>query len=231
MTDRKDPKQVIPNIDIIDPIGEIRTRAKELWAEAGKPEGTFWTNYFSKAEDDMLAQHGDPSQPQVSQKNHAPPSASDPESVSDSEPVSEEITRIIETSNNRLVSVLAEALKIKLLEHECFCLSKILTTYRIMYTDNETVGPCSVREIAVVFADLASEYQAKFLEQTGVQDETALSFEDRVSYWEQKLNTFASKDEALTYSDRNTIDRLLDRLRKSNQIADLMFQDIPFELG
>ncbi|MCB0344813.1 MAG: DUF2934 domain-containing protein [Bdellovibrionales bacterium] len=46
------------NVDLIDPLGEIRARAKELWKDAGSPEGTDWTEFFEEAERQMCGGSG-----------------------------------------------------------------------------------------------------------------------------------------------------------------------------
>lgn len=44
----------IENIDIIDPLGEIRTTARELWVRDGSPENADILSYWEKAEELLI---------------------------------------------------------------------------------------------------------------------------------------------------------------------------------
>ena len=48
-------KLPIKNIDIIDPLGEIRRCAKEMWINDGKPKDGDWRYYWSQAEELLLS--------------------------------------------------------------------------------------------------------------------------------------------------------------------------------
>lgn len=49
-------KENIPvkNVDIIDPLGEIRTTAKELWVKDGSPSEADIMLYWNKAEELLI---------------------------------------------------------------------------------------------------------------------------------------------------------------------------------
>lgn len=224
MTDsEKSQKPSAETMDIVDPLGEIRLRAKQLWKEDGEPKDKTWTDYWTQAEEELL---GGPPPGRPSIKKHVRDKAEEP-----AEPLPVELQTLVEESDNPLLSAIASTLRRYLTEHEALCLTSILRSCRITLVDQQGIGPCDIPTVANILAALGKEYDPEFVSKCGAKQPQEISLEKRVDYWNRKLEDTVARDEPLTYSDRNTINRLMGELAGGKEIVELVFEADPAELA
>ena len=213
MTDKK--KTGLPlNIDLIDPLGEIRNYAKKLWQEAGAPDDSDWTDYWAQAEGTMVSG--------VSKQE--PPTSVAP-LVSSSESPTAEIQTLIDNSEQLLVSALANALKRQLNDHESVCLANILMTHRFVMKDESIVERSDTTQAASVLALISWDYKPSFMAEHNTKNASNIDTLDRTNYWKERLESTIREDEPLTFSDRNTISRLLELMENEGRIVKLEYYE------
>ncbi len=203
------PKRVIPNLDRIDPIGEIKTRASELWQQAGSQSTEDWTDYFDEAEKQLM------------RGRSAESLTATPRSKSEhlDKPIPEPLKALITKSENPLVALLARTFSRFVDEHESLCLGHIFRNNRFQMKDGGTLSADSNQAISEVLAELAQEYPDDMLIQAGVQEFSQLPIKKRSDYWLGRINKLFDDDKPLTFADRNTISRLLDMIVHEGSVA------------
>lgn len=209
----------IPNIEIIDPVGEIRGRARELWRKAGSPTDRDWTHFFSQAEQDLTMGKSSGSANQPRERKQVPTAVIPPE------------IEKLRSHQDPVISALATTLHNFLDEHEVVCLGFVLQNHSITLADGTNLGPWTVDAAAQIVAYFASDYDAHFLEKNGYQNASAIPFDQKVIYWQTKLQTAKAKDAPLTYADRNTISRVHDALLTDPRIKKMTYRGGSFELA
>ncbi|MCB0322419.1 MAG: hypothetical protein KDD69_02565 [Bdellovibrionales bacterium] len=196
------------NLDIVDPLGEIRSYAKELWRRDGAPSEKDWTDYWEKAEAMVVGgvSYGAPS---GRQERTVPDVTSSPG-----------LTAGINQSENPLLSVVASAITKELDEHEAMCLANILRTHTLTVQGVGSIEPASNEAVAAILSEVAREYPVELLQQhgTGSPDFRSIPVEARQLYWSKKIAEWSAADVALSNADRNTVYRLLDRLRSESRV-------------
>lgn len=203
------PKRIIPNLDKIDPIGEIKTRASELWQQAGSQSAEDWTDYFDEAEKQLMRGRsaGTPTAAPRSKSEHA------------ESPIPEQLQALIINSKNPLVAFLAQTFSRFVDEHESLCLGHIFRNNRFQMKDGGTLMADSNQAIAEVLAELGREYPDEVLKQAGVQEFLQIPINKRSEYWLARINKLFDDDKPLTFADRNTISRLLDMIMHEGRVA------------
>lgn len=223
MTDQNEssapPKDTL---NIVDPLGEIRRRARQLWKEDGSPTSKTWENYWEQAEQEVLGRTCFSSEA---------PSARKKAKVESAKPLPPHLQTLIDISEDRLCTVLASSLGRHLIEHEAVCLAHVLKTCRIRYTDNSEESQADNQRIASLLAQLVKEYDADFVKANKAADPWGVPLEKRNAYWSEKVQDLFFKDEPLTYADRNTINRLKDEIAANEQVSEIFFEAAPIELG
>lgn len=202
--------------EIIDPLGEIRRRAKELWTRAGAPPDRTWENFFEQAEQDLLGDRGDEEAAQRTRRaRRAPHSAPEPEP---------EIQQHINQQDNQLLSIVASAFPRFLDAHEAACLAYVLSTNTIRLRDGNQLANIGVEPIADVLTIMCSEYDRDFLKEQGVMDGRTAASAARRAYWVTKLGALRHSDQPLSYADRNTISRVRVALAAESRVLQLEFR-------
>ena len=205
-------RKIIPNIDTIDPVGAIRARAKEIWKTEGSNQNVDLKVLFNRAESEILG----------GERNRAPTTRIKrmPEELS----VDPELQSLVSDSSNLLRSIIVEAIKTRPDEHEAICLAYLLHSNAIVLNDQTRIEPQPVNIISSLLADIAGEYSASFMEQQKSNDFRSIAQRIRTEYWMKKITGIFEKDEALTFSSRHTIMRLVSMLNASRRVADVAFQ-------
>ncbi len=189
---------------IIDPLGEIEARAKELWVNAGSPGDKTWRDFFSQAEADIL---GEPGAVSTARKERA---------TADDQSLSSDFVTLAKDKNS-LLAFLATTLKKLLNDHESLCLGYILANNCLRFPSRDIatlaeIGPVSIENIADLLAYLSGDYETDFLKKENIEDYHFISHTKRSDYWRNKLLHMLKEDQALTYTDRNTINRIIDAI-------------------
>ena len=190
------PKNDLPaNVDLIDPLGEIRGRAKELWQKAGSPSDRSWESFFNDAERDLTAGKSD-GVPSGRQKHFLHEAS-----------LSKEFEALIESNDDILLQCILRATKEPIQEHDALCLGRILTECSLKLPSGVSSAPLTTFDAAHYLAFVSAEYSNDFIQSSGGSIDAA-SHADKQSYWDEKLSTLALHDEALTNADRNSIARI-----------------------
>lgn len=196
------------NIDAVDPLGEIRTRAKELWRAAGAPGDTDWTEFYQQAETELTAGTSG-GRPNPRQRKSASPSERHPALVNAAE------------SRDDLLAAIASSSSRPLDAHSSIVLGDLLTTQRVTFSSGEQRGPLTPEQAGDILAEVSGEYDENFFTLHGVSDPFAAPLLERSRYWSKRLRARAAADEAQTNADRNTLARL-----RTSLIADKRINDI-----
>ncbi len=205
-------------IDILDPLHEIRNRAKQLWSADGKPADRDWLDYFSIAEEQLLS----------GLSEGTPSSRTRSKETSEIDPT---IRPLVEQQENTFLSILASVVKRPLVEYEAHCLADVLMKHKVKLSRDVTLGPHSVSQVAELLADLAGEYDPSFLKEQGMKEFGSIPRAARVQYWDRKLLESKAEDRPLTNADRNAVSRFKEHLRQDPRVADLIYLGGSAELG
>ncbi|MCC6954159.1 MAG: hypothetical protein IT290_08580 [Deltaproteobacteria bacterium] len=184
------------SFEVRDPLGEIRRRAEELWADAGRPTGRSWEDFVPSAEEDLLA--GGPG---------GVPSGRARRGFQRRE-VSDEVAFVRAYGENALVRAIADALTDLLDEHEAFSLAHLLRHNAVELAETNVLCFPDQESIALALAALAGEYPLSWLKDIGVASRDAATREQKLQYWNDRIREWNSASVALTFADRNTIQRL-----------------------
>lgn len=207
---RKGPPE---NLQAVDPLGEIRNYALELYNNAGSPEGQSWEDFWEVAEETILGKGREASATEPSKS----PQPQEPRRIP------EALEEVMKNTDNPCHRVLISSLRRNLNEHECCCLDHILSNHCIVFENEEEIKPLSVEERAEVMALLAGEYDSVFFEAVGNDNILTIPVEKKVTYWKERLQEISEADEALHYNDRNTIQRLADEIAAEPSVRILRF--------
>ncbi len=186
--------------DIVDPLGELRRFAKELWSREGKPEGSTWQDYFSRAEEVVLG-----AGVSLEDRKKRTPRIFLPPKKKEKSPY---IAGLIEQKNDPLLSLCASVFGREIDEHESFCLSVVLENNKIVLGEGGEVAPASRARIASILAALVGVYPKEFTTSFDVDSFFEIPFRARIDYWMENLEALSIKDEPLNYCDLNTICRI-----------------------
>ena len=201
-----------------DPLGEIRHFAVQLWKDAGGKAESSWQDFFPEAEEMLM--HGRGNAPRgpvhVVVRRKAPIEGE----------LSPELQRIVEDSEDEVLSVLASAFRHFLTEHESHCLFSLLSSHLLDLPGWKTVGPFGVEEVAGYLAEIAGEYSSSFLGEQGAKKPQEVPLEARKYYWEKLLRRQVQEDAALSFHDRNTMARLKFRLEEEPRVLAVSHVDI-----
>ena len=210
----------IENIDILDPLGEIRRRAKDRWRAAGEPGEKTWEDFFQLAEDDLLGGRsgGDSSARKREQPARRIPSLESME-------IDAEIVPLVAQQESVLLSIIASASKSLLTEHDSLCVARVLGSHLIHLRSGDVFDRLKDDLIAPVLAQLASEYNSEFLNKHGFSDGRSVNLPSRVAYWNDRLFAFRKADAPLSYADRNTIARLRVAIASEPRVLEVTFKD------
>ena len=190
------------NVDQLDPLGEIRRCAKDLWKKDGSPATGCVMSYWRKAESQMLS-----GLPITIDSTLA---SNNPEQTKPSEKATNAPTT---DPNEPFLSILMrEVLKTPLHYHEAVCLARILHTSTIDLDSSLAIGPLSTEEIAEVLSHV------EVLQDQGNDFERHPAAIDSIEIWQQRLAELFQADEALTNLDRTTIARLITALEQDERV-------------
>ena len=179
-------------LKIVDPLGEIHNRAKELWTEEGRPEGKTWRDYWSRAERELCGGISD-GKPNERWRERAQP---------------EDKRGLLIESDNPVVQRIAPLLPGFLNEHESYCLAHMLMEADLKFSPTDRISQQSLSEAAEIAAELTGTYGENFQAAFKVREAEKTTLVERVNYWSEVLEKAAAQDEPLSYNDRNTIERL-----------------------
>ncbi|MCB0358492.1 MAG: hypothetical protein KDD44_02620 [Bdellovibrionales bacterium] len=211
MSTRKDG--LPDNVEIIDPVGEIRRRAKELYEADGSPAERTWTEYFAEAEEDFLGGSTCGATPGRQRAHQRAKKSLDPE-----------LEKLLASKDaSAHARVLASALKQPTKHHESICVGLILQTHTMSLQDGRVLSPLTASDAATVLALLAGEYDAAFCKDHGVAEGRLASLDARSGYWKTLLEAQRAADQALTNADRNTVERLRAELIADGTVVKMTF--------
>ncbi len=196
------------NIELIDPLGEVRARAKELWVDAGSPSDKNWEEFYTQAEQQLLA--GSAASSSDSTLKAAKPSKTHPA-----------IAEAGAQNNNLQLSVIAGALQRPLDAHEAAVLGDMLTTFQFKFADGSQIGPVDPEQASEILAPIAGEYDESFLMQHGTKDPFTIELGERQRYWNKFIKSRKTADEARSNADRNTLARLLTSISSDQRIREI----------
>ncbi len=207
------PKGPPENLQAVDPLGEIRNYALELYNNAGSPEDKSWEDYWEAAEETILG------------KGRESASAEHAKKSQNQEPrrIPEALEETMNTTENSTHRVLIASLRRNLNEHECVCLDHILGNHCIVFENEEEIKPLTLEQRAEVLALLAGEYDASFFESVGNDNILTIPLKEKMEYWKKRLELIAENDEPLQSNDRNTIQRLADEIAAEPSVRVLRF--------
>jgi len=169
------------NYSTVDPIGEIRRHAEELYLLAGSPKNQNWEDFFAQAENNLLqSQVKTPStsvslQPIGSQEARR---AVDPH-----------FAQVLKNPKSPVLAFIAEALPHMLDEHEALSLANLLWSTSISLKDGSSLGPLDVDQAVEVIAPLSNEIDQALLQGARVVSYLDLPSSIREEYWRKKLDT------------------------------------------
>ncbi len=189
-----------PKVNLsVDPLGEIRKRATELWIENGGPSGTTWEDFFADAEEELIA----------GKSGNVPTQrmrSLDPKPVNQTPYCGDRA----ETLEQALHCVFGDTLS----QHDSYCLAQILEQYSFVLKDQREMIVPSSEQIAIILAQLSLDYPVDLLKLNCVSSPAELSLAVRVQYWSEKISEWETKDEPLTLADRNTMLRLHESIKE-----------------
>ncbi len=201
------------NLQAVDPLGDIRNYAIELWNDAGSPEEKTWEDFWHIAEETVLGKGRDQAASKTTKKNQEQPQRRIPDALQE----------LLESTKEPLVRVLVSSLKRTLSDHECLCLDHILSNHCIVLEDSTQIEIAELSERSNLLALLAGEYDSSFIEQANSDNILAIPDEAKSKYWLDRLEEVTRKDEPLHFHDRNTIQRLLDEIASNDSVKTLRF--------
>jgi len=184
-----------------DPLGVIERAAKQLWKERGEPAGSTWQDYFSEAEELLLAGRTSDGVT-VSQGERA---------FTDPQLVPPEIWALRDQATDPFASAIAWSVNERLSKHESFCLAMLLSSNDVKVSQGKSISPTDDTIIGLL-ASLSGEYDEEFLNREGRGKLEIIPREKRSEYWRAKLEHWRDEDQALSFHDRNTIARIRDTI-------------------
>ena len=197
------------NYPQIDPTGQIRSCAQELWVKDGKPTERSWEDYWSSAEELMMGgRSGEGGGTQKVEKTI-------------DVVIPGEVQKLIAQDKNPLLSILASSFKAFIQLHESLCLVNILSNHSFVLRDGSRIAESSVEDIAEILVELAREED---LEKRG-------SSQGSFAYWKETVAAYLKKDQALTYANLNTILRLLSEISSEERVLKCVYREGPPELA
>ena len=191
---------------IADPLGVIEHCAKRMWEQQGKPPGTTWRDHVGAAEELLL-----------SGRSSGTPACHTPHTETPA-PIPPTIWALRDQSRDVFAAALARSINTLLNEHESYCLAVFLLWNEIRIVGGEAPVRCTEAKIAELLAAFSAQYDEDFVRRSGEGRLENSSLEKRAEYWNRKIFKWKEDDEPLTYSDRNTIDRLKDALCRQPEI-------------
>jgi hypothetical protein len=209
-----DFRKVLPDLDSVDPIGAIRLRARELWHAEGSPSEVDIKLLFEKARFELGSSSRQP-------KRQRKPLTTNRGNVAQVDP---ELARLADSSNDRLKTVIIEAIKERPNEHESICLARLLHMNALILSDQTRIEPQSIETIAALLADIAGDYPEDLLDELKVSDFRDLDSEVKKKFWTRMISGIFEEDEALTFSTRLTIMRYVSLLKASRLVSDVAFE-------
>lgn len=220
MNDSSHDPRIPVNLEAVDPLGEIRSYASELWRSDGSPADKTWKDYWQQAEETILGgkSRGEPSE--RTRQTSAPSARRIPDIFAE----------YLEKNDRPLLTLVLTTFRRTLTEHETLCLANILQTHQIT-TSTSSFTPVGEAESAEIAAVIANEYDSSFLSNCQTDNLLAIPLARRSEYWLSKLKASKQKDEALSFNERNTIYRLLDELKHGSDVVDVVFAAQPAELA
>lgn len=194
-----------PRLGVIDPPGVIGNLAKRLWKDHGEISGTTWRDHFADAEELLLAGRSGP----------APTQPDLPEKEMELLPAPIWVLR--DQDDDPIARAIARSIDRLLTAHESYCLGYLLIFNEFKLHGTLEFEAFGDERITYLLAMLSAEYDEEFIKREGgsLGD---ISQETRTLYWTQKIIQWREADETLSYSDRNTIDRLRDALRVQPEV-------------
>ena len=206
----------VENADIVDPLGEIQRLARTLWIEDGKPEEGEYQHYWERAEGLLLSGRGDS---ESSDKKERPStksgSSAGPVGNKEADAITESIPQLLRSVFGRLLS-----------EHEGICLYHLLSMNNIEFRSGKRAGRFNEQESAELLS-LAAEAPGGDKNAAG----SDLSTEEKQAKWQALLDKIQQEDSALSFADRNTIQRLAARLKEDERVKAIVFADEPQQLS
>lgn len=199
-------------LGVIDPLGVIENLAKSLWKDHGEISGTTWRDHFADAEQLLLAGRSGP----------APTQPDPPEKTMDLLPTP--IWALRDQDDDPIARAIARSIDRLLTAHESYCLGYLLIFNEFNVRATPELIAFSEERVAHILAMLSAEYDDDFIKREGGLL-SSVSPEARTRYWTQKLIQWREADEALTYSDRNTIDRFTEALRVQPEVENIRLRE------
>ena len=206
----------------IDPLGQIRAFAMELWEREGKSCSKSWEDFFEQAEEALLSGSGNEAFSQntsIRARSTISPNTTPPIPV-------EQLSHLSDC--DALSAIVAGAAKNFLSSHEGVCLARIFEEHKMVLADGRTIGPLTPDTIAPILANLVhvierDDRSIPFLQKLGKNDASELSLSERAQYWHERLIDAIRRDEPLNYAQQNTIRRLIETLYAHPQMRSLQF--------
>lgn len=198
-------------LKVIDPLGEIRAFAHQLWIDAGSPGGQDWRDFFEQAERGMTEGSG---QITTSSKFKRSPTLQE---------IDRRFLMAVQSSINPVVKLMSEIYPQFLNRHEALCLIALLDANEIVLRSGKKIKRPEVSVLAEALAELCGEYNGGFLERHHAKTFVDVPSDIRIAYWMEEIPRLKAADEPLTYNDQNTIRRLLNEIQKSSEVRDVNF--------
>lgn len=198
----------IPNLKLIDPLGEIRHTAKELWVKDGRPGDKDVMEYWRLAENQMLS-----ARTMKLVDNSIKSGAAPQEAGSKKQPAAVQSKGEVE---DVLSGLLRQLLDRPMKYHEAICVSHILHGATINFGPALAIGPLSVEQIAPVMAAVPVEFDEEASPST-VPDPDTL-----IDEWRARLSRLFRDDEPFTNLDRVTTARMSGLIQKHPQVSGIV---------
>ena len=201
----------------IDPVGEIKQRAIDLWEEAGQSSEQSWEDFFDQAQLDLTNGRG----------GQRVTRTADTYSYATQTVLTPEIEALRQSASSALIKALAHSFNHLLIEHECFCLQHVLDDHTVILSDGTRIHENTKEEIAETIAAIAEPFTSSI----AVDEGKTLLDPKTAEFWLEYRKIEESKDEPLSFSDRNTISRIIQAMKDSEMISDVVFNKQQPELG
>jgi hypothetical protein len=207
-----------PIYDLVDPLGEIRNLARQLFEDAGAPAGKSWKDFYSEAESKMLTVAEKPAHSAAYKSAGENPVSINPQ-----------LAQIIESSEDPFIKILASSFTDLLSLHEAICLSHFLFDNKIILTSGVELQTNSVAEHSSILSLLGAELDQGYLDK--LKKTTAqLSTAEKMLFWKEYLTNEIQADNPLNFNQQNTIRRLRSLIEKNPLVKEVQFIQAPSEL-
>jgi len=198
-------------LEIVDPLGEIRRHAKELYEKAGSPVEKSWKDFWPESEAALTV---------------GPSIKRDGEKAGVSRLAAQEnaLQKLAENSSDPFLLVIARHFPHGITSHQARCLAIYLSENSVWFhAESVSRKPIPMSESASLLALACLDYSDDELKAMGVHSIKDVPQASAESFWREQLRVLEKSDRALDFQHRNTILRLHEAFSTDEEVREVAF--------